>query len=113
MSHGFSAEADSISVQALDAWRRENTPHLLLDVREAPELAICGVTGAIHIPMGDVPGRIEELPQDIPLVVMCHHGMRSQRVMQYLRNAGWDNAINLEGGIDAWADQVEPGMQRY
>jgi rhodanese-related sulfurtransferase len=104
---------DTVSVAELAAWRRENTPHMLLDVREAPELAICGIAGAIHIPMGQIPALREELPRDMPLVVMCHHGMRSQRVMQFLRQAGWENAINLEGGIDAWADQIDADMQRY
>jgi rhodanese-related sulfurtransferase len=113
MSLELSAGRDAISVEELAAWRKRQTPHLLLDVREVDELAICAVTGAIHIPMGEVPARIAELPADMPVVVMCHHGMRSLRVMRYLHSVGRDNAINLEGGIDAWAEQVDPGIGRY
>jgi rhodanese-related sulfurtransferase len=113
MSLEVSAGRDAISVDELASWRQQKTPHVLLDVRESDELAICAVADAIHIPMGEVPARVGELPADIPVVVMCHHGMRSQRVMQYLRSAGRDNAINLEGGIDAWAVRVDPGIGRY
>lgn len=113
MSVDDSDAPESISVHELASWRQQDTPHALLDVREAHELAICGVAGAIHIPMAEVPARISELPEDVPLVVMCHHGMRSQRVMQFLRHSGRDNAINLAGGIDAWAAEIDPDIQRY
>jgi len=112
MSQEFSSR-DAISVQELADWRRNNTAHQLLDVREVPELAICALEGAVHISMGQVPARLSELKQDVPLVVMCHHGMRSLRVVQFLRQAGWENAVNLEGGIGAWADQVDPELQQY
>jgi len=113
MSLEIPAGQDAIAVAELASWRQQKIPHVLLDVREADELAICAVADAIHIPMGEVPARVAELPADIPIVVMCHHGMRSQRVVQYLRSAGRDNAINLEGGIDAWAVRVDPGIGRY
>ena len=104
---------DSISVDQLAAWRQEHVPHALLDVREVPELAICEVENAMHIPMGEVPRRLDDLPRDVPLVVMCHHGMRSLRVVQFLRNAGWENAINLDGGIDAWSAEIDGNVPRY
>jgi rhodanese-related sulfurtransferase len=104
---------DSVTVTELAAWRRDGTAHILLDVREPHELAVCAVEGAVHIPMGEVPGRLDELPMDVPLVVMCHHGMRSLQVVGFLRNAGWRNAINLDGGIDSWAGQVDAEMPRY
>ncbi len=104
---------DFITVGELAAWRREGAAHTLLDVREPHELAVCAIEGAVHIPMGEVPGRLDGLPMDAPLVVMCHHGMRSLRVMRFLREAGWHNAVNLEGGIDAWARQVDDTMPRY
>ena len=103
----------AMPVQEYAAWRQVDAPHVLLDVREAPELAICGLENALHIPMGQVAALREQLPRDVPLVVMCHHGARSLRVVQFLRNGGWNNAINLEGGIDAWADQVDTAMRRY
>jgi len=103
----------AMSVETLKTWRDSATPHALLDVREARELAVCAVSGALHVPMQEVPARLQDLPRDLPLVVMCHHGMRSRMVMQFLRNQGFANAINLEGGIDAWAALIEPGMARY
>ena len=102
-----------ISVEQLAAWRRLNAPHAVLDVREAHELAICQMDGAMHIPMGQVPTRIAELPEDVPLVVMCHHGMRSLRVVNFLRGSGRKNAMNLDGGIAAWAEAIDPAMRQY
>ncbi len=103
----------SISVFQLAEWRQANTPHAVLDVREPGELEICRIENAIHVPMGQVPARLAELPADEPLVVLCHHGMRSQRVVNYLRDAGRQNAINLDGGIDAWAVEIDPSVGRY
>jgi rhodanese-related sulfurtransferase len=103
----------SVSVFQLAEWRQVNAPHRLLDVREAAELAICGIDNAIHIPMSQVPARLPELPADVPLVVLCHHGMRSLQVVNFLREAGLANALNLEGGIDAWATEIDPSVSRY
>jgi len=104
---------NSISVFQLRELRQAGAPHVLLDVREADELAICAIENAVHIPMAEVPQRLGELPADTPLVVMCHHGMRSLRVVNYLRGNGFNNAVNLDGGIDAWAAQIEPAVGRY
>jgi rhodanese-related sulfurtransferase len=82
-------------------------------VREAIELDICQLEGALHIPMADVPTRTDDLPTDHPLVVLCHHGIRSQMVVDFLRKAGFDNAINLDGGIEAWACEIDRSMPRY
>jgi rhodanese-related sulfurtransferase len=87
--------------------------HMVLDVREATELDICELDGALHIPMANVPARIDGLPTNRPLVVVCHHGARSQRVVDFLRNAGFDNAVNLDGGIEAWACEIDRSMRRY
>lgn len=85
----------------------------LLDVREPHEVAICKVAGSVDIPMQQVPQRLAELPKDGAIVVMCHHGGRSRMVTNFLRQNGYGNALNLTGGIDAWAQAVEPGMARY
>jgi len=58
-------------------WRREKTPHFLLDIRQPEEFETAKIEGAVLIPLAELPGRLSELPKDIPLVVMCHHGMRS------------------------------------
>ena len=84
-----------------------------LDVQEARELDICRLEGALHIPMAEIPARTDVLPTKQPLVVICHHGARSQMVVDFLRNAGFDNAINLNGGIEAWACEIDQSMRRY
>ena len=93
--------------------RSTGTEHRVLDVREARELEICQLEGALHIPMADIPTRVDDLPANRPLVVLCHHGARSQMVVDFLRNAGFDNAVNLDGGIEAWACEIDPSMRRY
>lgn len=86
---------------------------ILIDVREGYESAICKIDGAIHIPMGEIPGRMNELPTDKEILVHCHHGGRSLNVVRYLREQGRERATNVSGGIDAWAMQIDPSMQRY
>jgi rhodanese-related sulfurtransferase len=65
---------------------------MVLDVREANELDICKLEGALHIPMAEIPTRVDDLPANQPLVVICHHGARSQMIVDFLRDAGFDNA---------------------
>lgn len=104
---------------------REITPHelkdrlaagarpQLVDVRENEEVAICRLADALHIPMGDVPGRLHELDPDRELVVYCHHGQRSAAVVAFLEQHEFTDVVNLRGGIDRWAVEVEPTMARY
>lgn len=86
---------------------------ILLDVREPHEYAHCHVAGSRHIPMGEIPARLAELPRDQHILVMCHHGGRSMRVTQFLRANDYPLTTNIAGGIDAWAETIEPGMPRY
>ena len=102
-----------IDVDTLTRLRQEAEPPVVLDVREPRELAVCALPGALHIPMGEIPARMGELPADRELVVMCHHGMRSMQVTQFLRHMGFEHVRNLAGGIDAWAARVDPDMPRY
>lgn len=85
----------------------------LIDVREAFELGICRVDKSLHVPIGQIPERIADLPKDKELLVLCHHGGRSKQVVRFLRSNGFDNAINVQGGIDAWALNIDPSLQRY
>lgn len=85
----------------------------LLDVREAWEVATAHVEGSIQLPMGQVPSRLAELDPNAPLVVMCHGGMRSLQVAQYLTEQGFAEVYNLSGGIDAWSQEVDPAVPRY
>ncbi len=102
-----------ITVGDLDQWRRGARPLAILDVREAWERAICAFDGSIDITMGELPARHAELPADCALVVVCHHGMRSLQATQWLRAQGHALACNLQGGIDAWAGQIDSAMERY
>jgi len=79
---------------------------VILDVREPSELALASLPGVVHIPMRQVPGRLDELDPDAPTVVMCHHGVRSMSVAQFLVERDFDRVENLTGGIDLWARQL-------
>ena len=85
----------------------------ILDVREPWEREICAIEGSISIPLNQLPEGIERLAKDRPLVVLCHHGMRSQLAVDWLRSNGVEDAVNLAGGIDAWARQVDRQMKVY
>ncbi|MGB0792001.1 MAG: rhodanese-like domain-containing protein [Opitutales bacterium] len=84
-----------------------------LDVREHAEVAICKINGALHIPMAEIPERIESMPRDRKLIVYCHHGMRSRSVVDYLCAKGLENVINMTGGIHTWSLEVDPQMAQY
>lgn len=86
---------------------------VLLDVREPWEWDICRLPGARLVPMRDLPARLAELNKNAETVVICHHGVRSFHAARYLETAGFDNVINLAGGVAAWADEVDPAMPRY
>ena len=86
---------------------------VLVDVREPWELEVCSFPGALEIPMGQVPARVDEIDPDQDVIIVCHHGIRSQRVAYYLQNAGFENLFNVRGGIDAWAREIDPVMAKY
>jgi len=94
---------------------------LLLDVREPWEFALAAIhvdgLRTLHIPMNEVPGRLDELldaqGRTQPVVCICHHGMRSAQVVAFLERQGFDAAYNLAGGIHAWSEQVDPSLPRY
>jgi len=102
-----------IDVAELDRLRRDGVGTAILDVREPWELAVCRFEGSIDVPLAMLPARIDDLPRHRPLVVVCHHGMRSLRAVAWLRAQGVDNAINLRGGIDAWAREIDTAMRTY
>jgi len=101
-----------MTVNEYAAWRRDKTPHVLLDVRQPEEHETARIEGAVLIPLPELPGRLAELPKDLPLVVLCHHGMRSAHAVHHLREAGFD-AINLSGGIDAWSRDIDNDVPLY
>ncbi|MGX2039291.1 rhodanese-like domain-containing protein [Methylocaldum sp. MU1018] len=90
-----------------------NPKPVLVDVREPQEYAYCHIEGSVHMPMNEIPARLAELDPQREIVVICHHGMRSRMVGDYLDRQGFGHILNLRGGVDAWAREVDPGMPRY
>jgi rhodanese-related sulfurtransferase len=99
----------------LAAWRADASrpAPVVIDVREPWEYAHCHIEGSQLIPLQTVPARAAEIPRDRDLVLVCHHGNRSQRVAQWLEQAGYTRLFNLRGGVEAWATDVDPAMPRY
>ncbi len=90
-----------------------NPPPLLLDVREPQEWALCHLEGSRHLPMNTVPQEQQTLDPEQEIIVICHHGMRSAQVVQYLQQHGFNKVMNLVGGIHAWASDIDPSMPTY
>jgi rhodanese-related sulfurtransferase len=86
-----------------------------IDCREPDEAAICKINGAELMPMSTLPDRIGELAghEGDRIVIHCHKGGRSYRVANWLRQQGFASAQSMAGGIEGWADEIEPGMARY
>ena len=105
----------SLEIAATKAAEKlKNDPNfVLLDCREAEELAIAKIEGATHIPMGDIPSRQQELDPDAEIAVICHMGVRSRNVTVWLREQGFTNAWSVSGGTEAWSIEVDPNLPRY
>ena len=88
-------------------------PPFLLDVREAWEHELVHLEGSILVPLAELPGRLGELPTSGPVVVICHHGVRSMAATRLLRSAGFAGARSLRGGIDDWAVSIDRALRRY
>ncbi|MBK1650489.1 rhodanese-like domain-containing protein [Rhabdochromatium marinum] len=105
----------SISPTALsERLAKDAEPPLLIDVREPWEFAICQIPGARLIPMRKISQQHASLDPTREMVIICHHGVRSLQVALYLEQLGYYTKIcNLQGGIAAWAEQVDPTMPTY
>jgi len=86
---------------------------VLVDVREPHEWEIAHIDGARLIPLNQLPERLAELDGHAEIVTHCHHGARSMKALEILKGAGFGKVRSLAGGIDAWAERVEPGLPRY
>ena len=91
---------------------------LLLDVREPWEFETARIERSVNIPMSTLVARIDEVralqnSADAPVVVICHHGIRSMQCARYLAGQGMERLINLTGGIDAWSTQIDPAVPAY
>ena len=102
-----------IDVHKLDSMRKSGEAHTLLDVREIQEVETCAIEGSLHIAMSELMERLDELPKDQPLVVMCHVGGRSSQVVQWMHANGFENALNLMGGISAWSAEIDSSIPTY
>lgn len=102
-----------IEVEDLDRMMKSGEPPVILDVREPWEHELCMIEGSIPVPLATLPERAGEFPADRDIVVVCHHGGRSAQATMWLRTKGFDHTINLGGGIDAWARQIDPNMKVY
>ena len=91
----------------------ESIKPIILDVREKWEYDICHIENSVHIPMGKITERKDELNQNDMVIVVCHHGVRSRMVAKYLDANGFTNTINLSGGIDAWSNEIDSSMTKY
>ena len=85
----------------------------LLDVREPWEYQLARIDGSELVPMQTIPNHAEQLDRSHPTVVICHHGTRSLQVVAFLERMGFKNLHNLQGGIDAWARQVDSRVALY
>ncbi len=99
--------------QLKDMLEKSEDPPLLLDVREPVEHQICKIEGSLLIPMQSIPDQLDNLDPDQQTVVICHHGMRSLQVAEYLQNHGFSKIINLDGGIEQWRLMIDPSMRAY
>lgn len=103
----------TITPQDLAELRNNNTPHQLIDVREQHELAICSIGGQV-IPMGEILTSPELIEKDKQVIIHCRSGQRAASVIDALeRHFGFDNLYNLEGGILAYAEQVDNSLEIY
>ena len=86
---------------------------ILLDVREPWEFSICKIEGSVNISMSEPEKLINELNANDEIIAICHHGMRSFQVCNYLENNGFNKVLNLDGGIDSWAKTIDTDMVQY
>src|SRR6059058_757941 len=103
----------AISVHELKRKTETREAFELIDVREPFEYEIARIDGAKLIPLGEIADRTDELQREQPIVVHCHSGKRSAQAVRLLQQRGFSNVYNLEGGIDAWSDQIDPTVPKY
>lgn len=102
-----------VTPAGLKALMDARSPLCLLDVREPWELALARIEGSVAIPLNEIPARLKELDAASAIIVMCRSGGRSQRAAEFLLANGFDRVSNLQGGISAWAQDIDPQMPAY
>lgn len=104
---------EEISPRDFCAARNANELWQLLDVREDWEIRIAAIAGSVNIPMAQVPARHAELNTSRPVAVLCHSGVRSGKVANFLAQQGFQRVANISGGIEAWSLTVDSALPRY
>jgi adenylyltransferase/sulfurtransferase len=102
-----------LTVEELKARRDRGAALVLVDVREPREWAISDLPDSVKIPLGTLPQSLEKLSKADDIVVYCRTGGRSGNAVQFLQQMGFDRAKNLAGGINKWAEQIDPSLTRY
>ena len=102
-----------MSVHELKRKMDGREPFELIDVREPFEYEIARIDGAKLIPLREIGERLDEIQREQPIVVHCHSGQRSAQAVRLLQQRGFNNVCNLEGGIDAWSDHIDPSVPKY
>ena len=110
-----SMKESPLEISVTEAHRQlcSSEPPILIDVRETDEHAIGHVAQARLIPLAEIPNQLSNIPQNRPVLIMCHHGGRSMRATQFLRSKGYVLATNIKGGIDQWSQLVDAQIPRY
>jgi sulfur-carrier protein adenylyltransferase/sulfurtransferase len=106
-------DVPTVTARDLKAKMERQEPFVLVDVREPYEYEICRIPGSKLIPVGELPARLSELDTADEIVLQCKTGSRSARALHVLQEAGFRKLTNLQGGITAWADQVDPTVPKY
>ena len=106
-------EIPAVSVRDLKRKMDEGEAITLIDVREPYEYEVARIAGSRLIPLGELETHVGELPRTGTLVMQCHSGVRSEHAVRLLQEAGFENACNLTGGIDAWSVEIDPAVPRY
>ncbi|MGE5147810.1 MAG: rhodanese-like domain-containing protein [Candidatus Eiseniibacteriota bacterium] len=101
------------SVETLHALLSAGAEVQLVDVRDAWELGVAALPGALHIPLPQLPASLDALDPARPVILLCHHGMRSLQAAMWLRQQGFDAATSVAGGIDAWSRRIDPSIPTY
>lgn len=109
----YSTGLETLSAREIKTRLDRGEPITLLDIRQPHELTLSRLDHVLHIPMSEIARRWQEIPRDQPVVVFCHTGVRSIGLIRQLQAAGFDNLINMTGGIDAWSKEVDPTIPRY
>jgi len=102
-----------IQAEEVKRLRDEGEEFTFLDCREPWEHQTAHIEGTKHIPMQDIPARIQELDPDEHIVVICHHGVRSMNVTAWLRQQGFEKVQSVAGGIDHWSRTIDPKVPTY